>query len=269
MNIRQALTLAPNDAYSLSLLGNLKYRQQKYDEALDALGRAAKLDPENAQIQNYLGTTLAEKGLRGPAETAFRKAIEFDPKYGDAHVNLAVIYISQQPPLEELARWHYQKALAAGHAPDPSSRRSSKSGSRVRQTFHELTIRTRGRGLYEFTSEVAAWVSQNRLQNGLLTLHVRHTSASLLIQENADPDVRRDLEQFFARLVPDGDPMFLHTVEGDDDMPAHIRTALTSVNLSIPLSQGRLALGTWQGLYLWEHRRASHSRTICLHFIGE
>ncbi len=139
----------------------------------------------------------------------------------------------------------------------------------MRQTFHELTIRTRGRGLYEFTSEVAAWVAENRLQNGLLTLHLRHTSASLLIQENADPDVRRDLEQFFARLVPDGDPMFLHTVEGDDDMPAHIRTALTSVNLSIPLSQGRLALGTWQGLYLWEHRRASHSRTICLHFIGE
>jgi secondary thiamine-phosphate synthase enzyme len=91
----------------------------------------------------------------------------------------------------------------------------------------------------------------------------------LLIQENADPDVRRDLEAFFKRLVPDGDSLYIHTAEGDDDMPAHVRTALTAVNLSIPLSRGRLALGTWQGIYLWEHRRASHSRTVTLHFIGE
>ena len=113
------------------------------------------------------------------------------------------------------------------------------------------------------------WVSQNRFQHGLLTLHLRHTSASLLIQENADADVRRDLERFFARLVPDGDPMFVHTVEGEDDMPAHVRAALTTVSLSIPVRDGRLALGTWQGVYLWEHRRAAHSRTACLHFIGE
>jgi secondary thiamine-phosphate synthase enzyme len=96
-----------------------------------------------------------------------------------------------------------------------------------------------------------------------------HTSASLLIQENADPDVRRDLESFFSRLVPDGDPLFVHTAEGDDDMSAHIRTALTAVNLSIPVTRGRLALGTWQGLYLWEHRTAPHQRTIAAHFIGE
>lgn len=139
----------------------------------------------------------------------------------------------------------------------------------LRQALHELTLRTRGRGLYEFTDEVAAWISQQRFQNGLLTLHLRHTSASLLIQENADPDVRRDLEAFFARLVPDGDPLFVHTAEGEDDMPAHVRAALTAVNLSIPLSRGRLALGTWQGIYLWEHRRAPHSRTVSLHFIGE
>ena len=107
--------------------------------------------------------------------------------------------------------------------------------------------------------KVADWVAQNGLRDGLVTLHLRHTSASLLIQENADPDVRRDLESFFARLVPDGDPLFSHTVEGDDDMPAHVRTALTAVNLSIPVSQGQLALGTWQGIYLWEHRRSPHS----------
>jgi Flp pilus assembly protein TadD len=118
-NLVQALALAPNDAYSLSILGYLRYRQQRYNEALDALSRAAKLDPQNAQVQNYLGIVLAEKGLRGPAETAFRKAIQLDPTYADAHNNLAVIYISQQPPAVELARWHYQRALAAGRPHDP------------------------------------------------------------------------------------------------------------------------------------------------------
>jgi secondary thiamine-phosphate synthase enzyme len=139
----------------------------------------------------------------------------------------------------------------------------------LRQALREIVVPTRGRGFYEITSKVADWVSQNDFTSGLLTLHLRHTSASLLIQENADPDVRRDLEQFFARLVPDGDPLFVHTTEGDDDMTAHVRTALTAVNLSIPVNQGRLALGTWQGIYLWEHRRASHSRSIVAHFIGE
>src|SRR5882757_4139348 len=139
----------------------------------------------------------------------------------------------------------------------------------LRQALHELRISTRGRGLYEFTGEVAALISKNGFKNGLLTLHLRHTSASLLIQENADPDVRRDLENFFARLVRDGDPIFVHTAEGDDDMPAHIRTALTAVNLSIPLHNSRLTLGTWQGIYVWEHRIAPHSRHVALHFIGE
>lgn len=139
----------------------------------------------------------------------------------------------------------------------------------LRQFLNELNIPTRGRGLYDFTRDVEAWISTNGFKNGLLTLHLRHTSASLLIQENADPDVRADLERFFARLVPDGDSLFEHTVEGEDDMPAHVRSALTAVNLSIPVSGGRLALGTWQGIYLWEHRRASHHRRVVLHFIGE
>jgi secondary thiamine-phosphate synthase enzyme len=139
----------------------------------------------------------------------------------------------------------------------------------LRQAFHELTLATRGRGLYEFTREVEAWIGRNQFRDGLLTLHLRHTSASLLIQENADPDVRRDLEAFFKRLVPDGDPLFVHILEGDDDMPAHIRTALTTVNLNVPVQGGRLALGTWQGIYLWEHRVRGHRRQIALHFIGE
>lgn len=139
----------------------------------------------------------------------------------------------------------------------------------LRQAQHELSIATRGRGLYDFTHAVEAWISKNGFRDGLVTLHVRHTSASLVIQENADPDVRADLERFFARLVPDGDPLFEHTSEGDDDMPAHVRTALTTVNLGIPLSGGRLALGTWQGIYLWEHRRASQSRRVAMHFVGE
>jgi secondary thiamine-phosphate synthase enzyme len=139
----------------------------------------------------------------------------------------------------------------------------------IRQLSHELTIATRGRGLYEFTHEIVAWVDRNKFKEGLLTVHLQHTSASLLIQENASPDARRDLEAFFKRLVPDGDPLFEHTLEGDDDMPAHIRTALTTVNLSLPVRQGRPALGVWQGIYLWEHRLHGHARHVVLHFIGE
>ena len=139
----------------------------------------------------------------------------------------------------------------------------------IRQSAHELVVRTRGRGFYELTDEVASCVRQSGFQLGVVTLHLRHTSASLLIQENADPDVRRDFERFFTRLVPDGDALFQHTAEGDDDMPAHVRTALTAVNLSIPIESGRLALGTWQGIYLWEHRRQPHSRRVACHLIGE
>src|SRR4029078_7634477 len=127
------------------------------------------------------------------------------------------------------------------------------------QAPNELRVATRGRGLYEITRQVEGWLSDQVVQSGLLTLHIQHTSASLLIQENADPDVRRDLETFFSRLVPDGDHMFIHTAEGDDDMPAHIRTALTAVNLSIPVSKGHITLGTWQGIYVWEHRQSPHS----------
>jgi secondary thiamine-phosphate synthase enzyme len=139
----------------------------------------------------------------------------------------------------------------------------------LRQASTELTVATRARGLYEITSQVTAWLSSQKVSQGLLTLHLRHTSASLLIQENADPDVRGDLDRFFARLVPDGDAIFEHTCEGPDDMSAHIRTALTTVNLSIPVNAGRLTLGTWQGIYVWEHRKIPHSRRVALHFLGE
>lgn len=139
----------------------------------------------------------------------------------------------------------------------------------MRQAFHELALATRGRGLHEFTDQLVGWVGQQGFREGLLTLHVRHTSASLVIQENADPDVRRDLEAFFSRLVPDGDSLYVHTFEGDDDMPAHVRTALTLTNVSLPVHSGRPVLGTWQGVYLWEHRTHPHSRRVALHFIGE
>jgi secondary thiamine-phosphate synthase enzyme len=139
----------------------------------------------------------------------------------------------------------------------------------LNQSLHELVIPTRGRGFYEVTDLVAAHVSRSGLTTGLATLLLRHTSASLLIQENADPEVRRDLERFFSRLAPDGDALFRHTIEGDDDMPAHVRTALTAVNLSLPIAEGALTLGTWQGIYLWEHRWQSHSRQVMLHLLGE
>ncbi len=137
-----------------------------------------------------------------------------------------------------------------------------------RQSLTEIVVATRGRGFHEVTAQVAMSVSDSGVTTGLCTLFLRHTSASLLIQENADPDVRTDLEDFFARLVPDGDPRFIHTAEGDDDMAAHIRTSLTSVNLSIPIGDGALALGTWQGIYLWEHRIRPHRRRIAVHIAG-
>ncbi|MBT2304967.1 YjbQ family protein [Variovorax paradoxus] len=139
----------------------------------------------------------------------------------------------------------------------------------LRQNSMALEIETAGRGLVEVTQEVARWVAGCKIESGLLTLFLRHTSASLLVQENADPRVRADLERFFARLVPDGDPLFRHTDEGPDDMPAHVRSALTAVQLSVPVQGGRLALGTWQGIYLWEHRRRAHRREIMLHLIGD
>jgi len=147
--------------------------------------------------------------------------------------------------------------------------RYSQSKSMLQQSVHELELRTRGRGFYEFTDQVEELVAKTGFQTGLATLHLQHTSASLLIQENADPEVRRDLERFFSRLTPDGDPLFQHTSEGDDDMPAHVRTALTTVNVSIPIAAKRLVLGTWQGIYLWEHRLQPHRRRVVLHFIGE
>ena len=132
-----------------------------------------------------------------------------------------------------------------------------------------ITVATRGQGLYEITGEAAAFVREAKVDAGLLTLFVRHTSCSLLIQENADPDVRRDLDAFFRRLVPPAaDPSMrwiVHTTEGPDDMPAHIKAALTAVSISIPVTNGRLALGTWQGIYLFEHRDHPHRREIVLH----
>ena len=139
----------------------------------------------------------------------------------------------------------------------------------LRQELQEFVVATRGRGLFELTEQVTSWIRGTGIREGLLTLHVRHTSASLVIQENADPEVRRDLERFFTRLVPPGDPLFHHTSEGPDDMPAHVRTALTSTSLSIPVTGGRAALGTWQGIYLYEHRDAPHRRRVAAHLLGE
>jgi secondary thiamine-phosphate synthase enzyme len=138
----------------------------------------------------------------------------------------------------------------------------------MRQATGLLTIDTRGQGLFDFTGELVRWTAGQGMAEGLLTLLCRHTSASLLIQENAAPDARRDLEAYFARIAPEG-PHYRHDDEGPDDMPAHIRAALTQVSLSIPLIAGRLALGTWQCVLLFEHRRAPHRRQIALHLIGE
>ncbi len=138
----------------------------------------------------------------------------------------------------------------------------------LRQSFGELTVPTHGKGLYLFTQEVARWLQLERAGDGLVTVFIQHTSASLVVQENGDPEVRADLERFFSRLVPDGDPLFRHTAEGPDDMPSHVRAALTQSSLAIPVRGGAMALGTWQGLYLFEHRKAAKSRRLVLHYLG-
>jgi len=133
---------------------------------------------------------------------------------------------------------------------------------------HQITCLTQGPGLYEVTKEVTAFVRHVGATDGVLTAFCRHTSASLVIQENADPDVQRDLNAFFKRLVPDGDALFCHTAEGPDDMPAHVKSALTATSLTIPIVDRQLKLGTWQGIYLFEHRHAPHTRNIVLQIIG-
>jgi secondary thiamine-phosphate synthase enzyme len=139
----------------------------------------------------------------------------------------------------------------------------------LRQVQGELTIATGGQGLVEITRDATAWLARQGMRTGLLTLFCTHTSASLLIQENAAPEVRDDLLRFFRRLVPEQSSLYEHDEEGPDDMPAHIRSALTNVSLAVPVRDGRLALGTWQGIYLFEHRAAPHRRTVLLHLIGE
>lgn len=138
----------------------------------------------------------------------------------------------------------------------------------MRQAHGTLELPTTGRGLFDVTGRVAGWLAQQAAQDGLCTLFLQHTSASLVVQENADPDVRADLERFFARLVKDGDPLFSHDAEGPDDMPAHVRAALTQTQLSVPVRAGRLALGTWQAVYLYEHRHAPHRRRLAVHYLG-
>ena len=135
----------------------------------------------------------------------------------------------------------------------------------MRQAVTSFQVTTRGKGLYEFTEEVERWVTEQAGHTGLVTLFIRHTSASLTVQENADPDVVLDLAEFFERIVPEGESWHRHTLEGPDDMTSHIRSALTQTSLTIPVVNGRIALGTWQGLYVFEHRKAQHWRNVVLH----
>ncbi len=139
----------------------------------------------------------------------------------------------------------------------------------MQQLNHTISIKTNGRRLYDITPQVLDWARTSGLKTGLLTMYIQHTSASLLINENYDREVLVDMERFFARLVPDGDRLFIHTSEGPDDMPAHIRSALTQTSISIPLIDGKVALGMWQGIFMYEHRLAAHTRNVLLHLIAE
>ncbi len=139
----------------------------------------------------------------------------------------------------------------------------------MKQVQHSLSLHPREQGLYEVTGEIAAWLAEQPMSEGLLTVFIRHTSASLLIQENVDPDVQRDLETFLEKLVPEEPHLYRHTAEGPDDMPAHIKGALTQTQLNIPVSSGQMMLGTYQGIYVFEHRRVPRTRELVLHLIGQ
>ena len=137
------------------------------------------------------------------------------------------------------------------------------------QEFYKLQINTRGQKLYEFTDKTIDWVKKNNFKNGILNLSIQHTSASIIVQENADPDVQTDLINYFDKLVPMDDQLYIHSSEGKDDMPAHIKSALTNNQISLSIKESKLILGTWQGIYLFEHRLDSHKRTIVHHYIGD
>ena len=139
----------------------------------------------------------------------------------------------------------------------------------MRQEFYNLHIKTKGQKLYEFTSQIIQWISENHFVNGMINLSIQHTSASLIVQENADPDVQTDLINYFDKLAPMNNKLYIHTTEGKDDMPAHIKSALTNNQISLSIKDNNLLLGTWQGLYLFEHRLEPQNRTIIHHFIGE
>tara|TARA_B100000686_G_C16334330_1_gene734685 strand:+ start:19 stop:438 length:420 start_codon:yes stop_codon:yes gene_type:complete len=139
----------------------------------------------------------------------------------------------------------------------------------MQQIFHEIKISTNGQGLYDFTKQTISWLNGQKINNGILNINILHTSASLVIQENADPDVLNDLKSFFNKLVPMDNELYKHTTEGKDDMPAHIKSALTNNQLTLSIKNNKLMLGTWQGLYLFEHRIEKHTRTLSHHFIGE
>ena len=139
----------------------------------------------------------------------------------------------------------------------------------MEQVFHDITLKTNGRGFYDFTEKTLSWLQKQKIKNGILNINIMHTSASLLIQENADPDVLYDLKNFFHKLVPMDEKLYKHTTEGKDDMPAHIKSSLTNNQISLSVENGELLLGTWQGIYLFEHRLNPQTRTIVHHFLGE
>ena len=138
----------------------------------------------------------------------------------------------------------------------------------MKQVFHEIILKTKGQGFYDFTEKTLGWLNEQKINNGILNINILHTSASLVIQENADPDVLHDLKNFFDKLAPMDNKLYKHTTEGKDDMPAHIKGALTAVQVSVPVMQGKLALGVWQGIYLWEHRHSPRTRSVIVNLMG-
>lgn len=218
---------------------------------------------------------VGEDGVQGVAEPdavqevadfAARRARRIE-RASDGALQARFHGIEPLLPLHQVNCQFFRHTFMLRAAPD--SFRKTAYDRKVVNRIHRLQVETRGKGLYEITDSVERWLAQQGAGTGLLTVFIQHTSASLTVQENADPDVRHDLNEFFGRIVPEDNRLYRHTVEGPDDMPAHIRSALTLTQLSIPVEKGRMTLGTWQGIYVFEHRARGHRRSVVLHLLAD
>ena len=274
--LEHSLRLQPTLSGARYELAQLEFDDGQIDQAQKLLETVLRENPHHAKANMAMGDILLRKGDVAGAQKFLETAVREDPKLAGAHYKLSLLYLREH----EMEKSAAEKTLAANL--NEEEKRSSKTQLRlvlpeVKATVDQtenvirhttITVRTQGKGLYPFTRQVQDWISKQGISNGLATIFIQHTSCSLVIQENADPDVTLDLRDFFERLVPEDGEDFRHTAEGPDDMTSHIRSALTQTSVSVPLISGQLALGTWQGLVCVRAPARPHQRRVVLQLMG-